>query len=83
MAYFLQLKSHFKIVQLFEKACRCTPKAFSNHKFLKYDLKGQIRGFQIGPMSLENIPVVQAKGFWFQWYMFNYEVIQVCILTRI
>jgi hypothetical protein len=27
--------------------------------------------------------VVQAKGFWFQWYMFNYEVIQVCILTRI
>jgi hypothetical protein len=34
-------------------------------------LKGQIRGFQIGPMNMENNPVVQRKqkGFWFQWYV--------------
>jgi hypothetical protein len=44
-------------------------------------MKGQIRGLQIGPMSLENIPVVQRnkqKDFGFS-RMFNYEVIQVCI----
>jgi hypothetical protein len=40
--------------------------------------KGQIRGFQIDPMSLENIPVVQRnkqKDFVVSG-MFNYEVIQ-------
>jgi hypothetical protein len=44
-------------------------------------LKGQIRGFQIGPMSLENIPVVQRnkqKDFGVCG-MFNYEVIHVYI----
>jgi hypothetical protein len=44
-------------------------------------LQGQIRGCQIGPMSLENIPVVQRnkeKDFGVSC-MFNYEVIQVCI----
>jgi hypothetical protein len=48
--------------------------------------KGQIRGFKIGPMSLENKPVVQRnkqKDFGFSG-MFNYEVIQDSLhLTRI
>jgi hypothetical protein len=46
--------------------------------------KGQIRGFQIGPVSLENIPVVQRskqKDFGSS-SMFNYEVIQVYILQE-
>jgi hypothetical protein len=45
------------------------------------DLKGQIQGFQIGPISLKNIPVVQRieqKDFGFSG-MFNCEVIQVYI----
>jgi hypothetical protein len=44
-------------------------------------VKGQIRGFQIGPMNLENNPEVQRnkqKDFGFSG-MFNYEVIQVYI----
>jgi hypothetical protein len=43
--------------------------------------KGQIKGFQIGPMSLETIPVVQRnkqKDFGFSG-MFNYEVIHAYI----
>jgi hypothetical protein len=51
------------------------------HDTAEHALKGQIRGFQIGPMSLENIPVVQRnkqKDFGVGG-MFNYEVIQVCI----
>jgi hypothetical protein len=45
------------------------------------DLKGQIRGFQILPMCLDNIPVIQRdkkKDFGFSG-MLNYEVIQVYI----
>jgi hypothetical protein len=43
--------------------------------------KGQIRGFQIGPMSLVNIPVVRRnkqKDFGFSGVL-NYEVIQIYI----
>jgi hypothetical protein len=44
-----------------------------------------IGGFQIGPMNLDNIPVIQRnkqKDLGFSG-MFNYEVIQVFILARI
>jgi hypothetical protein len=53
---------------------------FCHHRSLK-GLKAESGEFQIGPMSLENIPVVQRnkqKDFGISG-MFNYEVIHVYI----
>jgi hypothetical protein len=51
--------------------------SFSRHTLFN----GHIRGFQIGPMSLENIPVLQMnkqRDFGVSG-MFNYEVIHAYI----